>query len=166
MRLLPELGDARAQRGGGGITYTRSNILAHGSFEKAFATNHNGKSFTSYFLPHPKVVLIVTKRNSPTCCPISRDQFKTNLQMSVAKYMNWWPARPLMAAAIARRVSFQMELAWNFLEAHHESVVKVNGDIFLGGLLAAVSLACLVWNDASVRPCLNVQIESVHKICR
>lgn len=45
--------------------------------------------------------------------------------MIAATYMNWWPARPLAAAAIARHVSFQLELAWNFLEAHHESNVKV-----------------------------------------
>lgn len=44
--------------------------------------------------------------------------------MLVAKYMNWWPARPVMAGAIARRVSFQIDLAWNFLEAHHESNLK------------------------------------------
>lgn len=45
--------------------------------------------------------------------------------MALAKYSNWWPARPVMAGAIARRVSFQIDLAWNFLEAHHESNLKV-----------------------------------------
>lgn len=43
----------------------------------------------------------------------------------VVKYLNWWPARPIAAAAIARRVSFQLEIAWNFLEAHHHTNLKV-----------------------------------------
>lgn len=51
--------------------------------------------------------------------------FSPGWEMIAATYMNWWPARPLVAAAIARHVSFQMELAWNFLEAHHESNAKV-----------------------------------------
>ncbi|CAM9333885.1 unnamed protein product [Scytosiphon promiscuus] len=50
--------------------------------------------------------------------------FSSGWQMFFAKYMNWWPARPVMAGAIARRVSFQIDLAWNFLEAHHESNLK------------------------------------------
>eukprot|EP00752_Nemacystus_decipiens_P004989 g4537.t1 len=51
-------------------------------------------------------------------------RFTSGWEMVVAKYMNWWPARPVMAGAIARRVSFQIDLAWNFLEAHHESNLK------------------------------------------
>ncbi|CAN0157555.1 unnamed protein product, partial [Ectocarpus fasciculatus] len=51
-------------------------------------------------------------------------RFSSGWESLFAKYMNWWPARPCMAIAIARRVSFQIDLAWNFLEAHHESNVK------------------------------------------
>lgn len=43
----------------------------------------------------------------------------------MARYFNWWPARPYVAAAIARRISFQLGMAWNFLEAHHEVNLKV-----------------------------------------
>ena len=49
--------------------------------------------------------------------------------MKVVKFMNWWPARPVAAAAIARRLSFQIDLAWNFLEAHHESNIKVTAGV-------------------------------------
>ncbi|CAN0321669.1 unnamed protein product [Ectocarpus sp. 8 AP-2014] len=51
-------------------------------------------------------------------------RFSSGWEIVFAKYMNWWPARPCIAIAIARRVSFQIDLAWNFLEAHHESNVK------------------------------------------
>ncbi|CAM9175603.1 unnamed protein product [Ectocarpus sp. 12 AP-2014] len=51
-------------------------------------------------------------------------RFSSGWEMVFAKFMNWWPARPCIGIAIARRVSFQIDLAWNFLEAHHESNVK------------------------------------------
>ena len=61
------------------------------------------------------------------------DHFSSGMAMKIAKYMNWWPARPVAAAAIARRLSFQIDLAWNFLEAHHESNIKVtNGCVWVG----------------------------------
>lgn len=45
----------------------------------------------------------------------------------MAKYFNWWPAKPLIVEVMALRLSFQIDLAYNFLEAHHESSIKVRG---------------------------------------
>ena len=52
-------------------------------------------------------------------------RFSGGFQGVVAKYFNWWPAKPLAVELIALRLSFQTNLAYNFLEAHQQSSIKV-----------------------------------------
>ena len=52
-------------------------------------------------------------------------RFSSGFHGVVAKYFNWWPAKPLVVELIALRLSFQINLAYNFLEAHQQSSIKV-----------------------------------------
>eukprot|EP00752_Nemacystus_decipiens_P009788 g8739.t1 len=53
-----------------------------------------------------------------------RGRFSSGFQGVVAKYFNWWPARALVVELIALWLSFQINLAYNFLEAHRQSSIK------------------------------------------
>lgn len=116
--------------GGGRVTESRHQWLRSGSTGWLPTSGAPGESFSllTLLLPFPVSYFRHARGNLSTPPEIS-GRFTSGWEMRVAKYMNWWPARPVMAGAIARRVSFQIDLAWNFLEAHHESNLKVTHHI-------------------------------------